>query len=105
MLKERYILEAAEAEKTTLVLMGWNGYTTTRERIMGEVTEKVARYAHTPVMIVQRYAGSVKNACKKGDGLGVGPGLGKGRDDAIAFIDAVAIMTDTDSSQREATAR
>jgi hypothetical protein len=31
--------------------------------------------------------------------------LGKGRDDAIAFIDAAAIMTDTDNSQREAKAR
>ncbi len=38
------IIHAAEAEKATLVLMGWKGYTTTRDRIMGEVTDKVVRY-------------------------------------------------------------
>ena len=44
------ILHAAEAEKATLVLMGWKGYTTTRDRIMGEVTDKVVR--HTPCDLI-----------------------------------------------------
>ena len=39
------ILHAAEAEEATLVLMGWKGYTTTRDRIMGEVADKVVRHA------------------------------------------------------------
>ena len=103
------ILHTAEAEKATLVLMGWKGFTTTRDRIMGEVSdkvvrlapcdlitvklmgdrpirlivlgaskegvfsnvlfgvipEKVARYAKTPVMIVQRYEGPVKTLVKR----------------------------------------
>ena len=35
------ILQAAEVEKATLILMGWKGFTTTRDRIMGEVTDRV----------------------------------------------------------------
>ncbi len=59
------ILQAAEIEKATLILMGWKGFTTTRDRIMSEIPEKVARYAHTPVMIVQRYEGPVKSLVKR----------------------------------------
>jgi amino acid transporter/nucleotide-binding universal stress UspA family protein len=39
------ILHTAETEKATLVLMGWKGFTTTRDRIMGEVSDKVVRLA------------------------------------------------------------
>ncbi|MDF1591916.1 MAG: amino acid permease [Desulfobacterales bacterium] len=47
------ILHAAEAEKATLVLMGWKGYTTTRDRIMGEVTDKVVRHAPCDIITVK----------------------------------------------------
>jgi nucleotide-binding universal stress UspA family protein len=47
------ILHAAEAEKATLVLMGWKGYTSTRDRIMGEVTDKVVRYAPCDLVTVK----------------------------------------------------
>ncbi len=47
------ILQAAEAEKATLVLMGWKGYTTTRDRIMGEVTDKVVRHAPCDLITVK----------------------------------------------------
>lgn len=47
------ILHAAEAEKATLVLMGWKGYTTTRDRIMGEVTDKVVRHAPCDLITVK----------------------------------------------------
>ena len=47
------ILHAAEAEKASLVLMGWKGYTTTRDRIMGEVTDKVVRYAPCDLITVK----------------------------------------------------
>jgi len=47
------ILHAAEAEKATLVLMGWKGYTTTRDRIMGEVTDKVVRQAPCDLITVK----------------------------------------------------
>ncbi|UCH84352.1 MAG: amino acid permease, partial [Candidatus Latescibacterota bacterium] len=35
------ILTAAESERASLILMGWKGYTTNRDRIMGEVTDRV----------------------------------------------------------------
>ena len=47
------ILHAAETEKATLVLMGWKGYTTTRDRIMGEVTDKVVRHAPCDLITVK----------------------------------------------------
>jgi len=47
------ILHTAEAEKATLILMGWKGYTTTRDRIMGEVTDKVVRHAPCDLVTVK----------------------------------------------------
>jgi len=47
------ILHAAEAEKATLILMGWKGYTTTRDRIMGEVTDKVVRLTPCDLITVK----------------------------------------------------
>ena len=47
------ILHAAEAEKVSLILMGWKGYTTTRDRIMGEVTDKVVRLAPCDLITVK----------------------------------------------------
>jgi amino acid transporter/nucleotide-binding universal stress UspA family protein len=47
------ILHTAEAEKAALVLMGWKGYTTTRDRIMGEVTDKVVRLTPCDLITVK----------------------------------------------------
>ena len=47
------ILHAAETEKATLVLMGWKGFTTTRDRIMGEVTDKVVRLVPCDLITVK----------------------------------------------------
>jgi amino acid transporter/nucleotide-binding universal stress UspA family protein len=47
------ILQTAEAEKADLVLMGWKGYTTTRDRIMGEVTDKVVRHVPCDLITVK----------------------------------------------------
>jgi amino acid transporter len=47
------ILTAAESENASLILMGWKGYTTTRDRIMGEVTDKVVRHAPCDLMTVK----------------------------------------------------
>jgi nucleotide-binding universal stress UspA family protein len=44
------IIQAAEAERVSLIVMGWKGYTSTRDRIMGEVTDKVVR--HTPCDLI-----------------------------------------------------
>jgi nucleotide-binding universal stress UspA family protein len=47
------ILHAAEDEKATLILMGWKGYTTTHDRIMGEVSDKVVRFAPCDLITVK----------------------------------------------------
>ena len=47
------ILNTAEAERSSLILMGWKGYTTTRDRIMGEVTDKVVRHAPCDLITVK----------------------------------------------------
>ncbi len=47
------ILQTALVEKASLVLMGWKGYTTTRDRIFGEVTDKVVRLAPCDLITVK----------------------------------------------------
>ncbi|MEJ2722544.1 MAG: amino acid permease, partial [bacterium] len=47
------ILRAAESERASLVLMGWKGYTTTGDRIMGEVTDKVVRHVPCDLITVK----------------------------------------------------
>jgi len=47
------ILQAAESEDASLVLMGWKGYTSTRDRILGEVTDKVVRYAPCDLIVIK----------------------------------------------------
>jgi amino acid transporter/nucleotide-binding universal stress UspA family protein len=47
------ILQTAEDEQATLVLMGWKGYTSTRDRIMGEVTDKIVRLAPCDLITVK----------------------------------------------------
>ena len=47
------ILRAAEEERVSLIFMGWKGYTTKRDRIMGEVTDKVVRHAPCDLITVK----------------------------------------------------
>ena len=47
------ILQAAEREKASLILMGWKGYTSTRDRIFGEVTDQVVRHAPCDLITVK----------------------------------------------------
>ena len=47
------IIEAAVSEKASLVLMGWKGYTTTRDRIFGEVTDKTVRQVPCDLITVK----------------------------------------------------
>jgi amino acid transporter/nucleotide-binding universal stress UspA family protein len=47
------IIEAAVTEKASLVLMGWKGYTTTRDRIFGEVTDKTVRLVPCDLITVK----------------------------------------------------
>jgi amino acid transporter len=47
------IIEAAEQQKINLVLMGWKGWTSTRDRIFGEVTDQVVRHAPCDLITVK----------------------------------------------------
>ncbi len=47
------IIRIAEDEEASLILMGWKGYTSTRDRIMGEVTDKVVRHAPCDLITVK----------------------------------------------------
>ena len=47
------VIQAAEAEQASLILMGWKGYTTNRDRIMGEVTDKVVNHAPCDLITVK----------------------------------------------------
>jgi amino acid transporter/nucleotide-binding universal stress UspA family protein len=47
------IIQTAHRERATLILMGWKGYTSTRDRIMGEVTDKVVRHAPCDLITVK----------------------------------------------------
>ncbi len=47
------ILRTAEAEKASLILMGWKGHTTRRDRIIGEVTDKVVNHAPCDLITVK----------------------------------------------------
>lgn len=47
------IIRTAEKEHVSLVLMGWKGYTSTRDRIMGEVADQVVRHAPCDLIAVK----------------------------------------------------
>ena len=47
------IIRAAISEKVSLVLMGWKGYTSTRDRILGEVTDRVVRLVPCDLIFVK----------------------------------------------------
>jgi amino acid transporter/nucleotide-binding universal stress UspA family protein len=47
------ILAAAEQQKATLILMGWKGWTSKRDRIFGEVTDQVVRHAPCDLITVK----------------------------------------------------
>jgi nucleotide-binding universal stress UspA family protein len=50
------ILQTAKAERAGLIVMGWKGFTSTRDRIMGEVTDQVVRHAPCDLITV-KFAG------------------------------------------------
>jgi nucleotide-binding universal stress UspA family protein len=47
------IIQAAESEDVSLVLMGWKGYTSTRDRVLGEVTDRVVRLVPCDLIFVK----------------------------------------------------
>lgn len=47
------ILAAAAQYRADLVLMGWKGFTNTRERLFGEVTDRVIRHTTSDLMVLK----------------------------------------------------
>lgn len=47
------ILRTAEEENASLILMGWKGHTTTRDQMIGEVTDKVVHHAPCDLITVK----------------------------------------------------
>ncbi len=47
------ILQAARRHRADLIVMGWKGYTHTRERIFGEVADQVIRHAPSDLMLLK----------------------------------------------------
>ncbi|NIR45469.1 MAG: amino acid permease [Gemmatimonadetes bacterium] len=47
------ILEAADRHQAEVLLMGWKGFTDTRERIFGEVADQVIRFAPCDLMLLK----------------------------------------------------
>ncbi len=50
---EQGIIQAAEQNDADLLLMGWKGFTKTRERIFGEVTDSVIRHAPCDLIVAK----------------------------------------------------
>ncbi len=49
----RAILETARQHSVNLILLGWKGYSTNKERILGSVTDAVVTHARTDIMLVK----------------------------------------------------
>jgi len=47
------IITSAEKQKSSLILMGWKGYTSTRDRIFGEVADRVMKHAPCDLIAVK----------------------------------------------------
>ncbi len=47
------ILAAVERQNASMLVMGWKGYTKTRDRIFGEITDKVIRFAPCDLMMLK----------------------------------------------------
>lgn len=49
----RVILETSREQNCNLILMGWKGYTSTGQRILGEITDNVITHARRDIMLVK----------------------------------------------------
>lgn len=49
----RAILETSRERACDLILLGWKGYSTNTERILGSITDAVVTYARTDIMLVK----------------------------------------------------
>lgn len=49
----RAVLETARQHAVDLIMLGWKGYTTNKEKILGSVTDAVVTHARTDIMLVK----------------------------------------------------
>ena len=49
----RAILETSRERKCNLIMMGWKGYSSTAEKIMGRITDLVVSHAKTDMMLIK----------------------------------------------------
>ena len=49
----RAILETSRQRNCSLTILGWKGFTTSAERILGNVTDDIVSYARTDIMLVK----------------------------------------------------
>ena len=47
------ILTAAYQHNASMLVMGWKGFSTTRDKIFGEITDRVIRYAPCDIMMLK----------------------------------------------------
>jgi len=52
------ILDAARRHRADLLVMGWKGYTNTRERMFGEVADQVIRHAPSDLLLLKLEKGA-----------------------------------------------
>jgi amino acid transporter len=57
------LFTAAERHGADLIVMGWKGYTDTRERIFGEVADQVIRHAPSDLMLLKATDRKVFESC------------------------------------------
>ena len=57
------IFTATERHGGDLLVMGWKGYTNTRERIFGEVVDQIIRYAPSDLMLLKMAGGEEMKSC------------------------------------------
>ena len=55
----RAILETARERHCHLIVLGWKGYSTNKERIFGDITETIVKLAHTDIMLVKMFGESI----------------------------------------------
>lgn len=53
----RAILETASERDCNLIIMGWKGHTTTKEKILGEVVDDVVSHVQADMMLVKQVTG------------------------------------------------
>lgn len=50
----RAILETARERKCNLIILGWKGYTSTAQKILGEVVDSVVNHARTDIILLKQ---------------------------------------------------